>query len=221
MKANSKYLALTGLCLALSGAAQAQVVFDLNTLTNGNTPAGDAPWLRATFQNDGANTVKLTMENFLSSGEFVRFWGFNVEDSFIASLSASYVSGQTATFSKGNNFTNIQASTQAGLFDLLFEFPNAPPGQRFIGGETSVYKFTATGLTEDDFKVLSFPHPTNGSFYSAARLQGLPNDEGPNEGSGSIGAPIPEPAFYQMSGLLLLGGAGMFLRARRSRKNEA
>jgi hypothetical protein len=35
------------------------------------------------------------------------------------------------------------------------------------------------------------------------------------------GPPIPEPAFYQMSGLLLLGGAGMFLRARRARKNAA
>jgi hypothetical protein len=159
------------------------------------------------------------MQNFLSSGEFVRFWGFNVSDTILASgfstANVSFVSGDAAEgILVGSNVSNVQSSTQAGLFDIRFAYDNAPPANRFVGGETSVYTFTAAGLTENDFLAFSAPDGgVPGGWYTAARLQGLPNG-----GSGSIGA-IPEPAFYQMSGLLILGGLGA-LRMRKNRNRK-
>jgi len=200
--------------------ANAAVVFDVDTVTNGDTPAGTGPWLRATFEQTGANTVQLTMENFLSSGEFLVGWGFNVSDTILASgfnaTNVSFVSGDAAEgIQVGSNVSNVNNSTKAGLFDIVFSYDNAPPSARFVGGETSVYTFTAAGLTENDFLAFSAPEPPNvaGGWLTAARLQGLPNG-----GSGSIGA-IPEPAFYQMSGLLILGGLGA-LRMRKNRNRK-
>ena len=81
---------------ALPGLASAEVILTLNQIYNGATPAGAAPWARATFTDSGLNMVTLKMENLAtsSSAQFITNWTFNISDEgFLAGLSFDYDSG--------------------------------------------------------------------------------------------------------------------------------
>ncbi len=70
---------LVGLLLGFTVSAQA-LTFDLNYAFSGSSPSGTAPWLTATFADDGANTVVLTLQAHLATSEFVSEWAFNITD---------------------------------------------------------------------------------------------------------------------------------------------
>jgi hypothetical protein len=68
-----------GALLFSPAAARADLQFDLDIqFSNGDVPAGVAPWLRATVKQLDASNVELTLTNLLQDpDEFVRNWWFN------------------------------------------------------------------------------------------------------------------------------------------------
>lgn len=193
--------------LAVSAASSASVVFNLGDLINGSTPTGTPPYLTAIFETTGTDQVKLTMTNNMPTTNFVDDWVFNMNP--VVALNAVLASGNLATVTSGSDFTNGGANMKGGLFDLHFAWPtsNNDP-DRFVGGETTVYTLTGTGLTENSFVSLSVPDGNNpGGYYSAAHVQGFGS-------SGSIGTKVvPEPA--SLASLAL--GTLAFMRRRKAR----
>ncbi len=125
----------------------------------------------------------------LVGSEKVTGWYFNV-DPTLTSLAIDYVSGQVA--SATDHTQNDHKADGDGKYDILFEFPTS--GDVFGAGETSVWKFTATGLTANSFDFLSAPAGGHGPFLVAAHVQSI----GTSGGSGWItgekaDSAVPEP----------------------------
>lgn len=182
-----KIAALLG-ALALSTCASATVLtMNLGTGINGTTPyATDTmPWLSATFTDlgskNGVNVVQLVMTNklvnastSLPTGEYVGHWLFNIDPAF-TSFGVSYVSGYEAAVNIAQ--TVGSRAIKGGVFDIDFAGGTAK-ADRFTGGMTSVYDFSAAGLTAG-----AFAFTTNAGYYSAADIKGIGKGL-----SGSIGA---------------------------------
>ncbi len=203
--------------------AQATIItFDLDIEFSGAaSPAGTAPWLKATFEDSGVNMVTLTMDasGLQGSGEFVSGWYFN---STVVPLTESHQSGATGSFSQVANTADQTAGFKAdgdGFFDFKFEFGNGDLGPKDGGPLTSVYKLTGTGITANSFNTISHGGPANKTgFGSAAHVQGIAPDSN-NNTSGWIApsnppmaTPIPNAALLFGTGLLGLIG---FSRLRK------
>lgn len=184
------------------------------------------------FDNCGADCVQLTMTitgtsttEFIDGGSANFGWGFNFDPLLSASLTSlnfTHVSGNDAdSIQKSAN--NFKADGD-GDFDILFGW-DAATTSRFTLGSV-VYNITGiTGLDAADFNFASFCEQGcgNGSFFSAAHVQGI-GDNGALSvfiGDGDGGLPpviippvvIPEPASLALLGLGLASLAA--IRRRR------
>lgn len=194
----------------------ATVVLDLGTLINGSMPTGTPPFLTASFETVGVDTVQLTMTNNMPTSNFVDNWLFNTGSA--SPLTFTYVSGVVAlSATSGLDFSNGGSNMKAGLFDIEFHYPsqNSDPN-RFHGGEFSIYTITGSGLTENNFAVASVDDPgsppSSGGWMSAGHVQGFGSGQ-----SGSIGTTqaVPEPASITLLGL---GALSLALRRRAARR---
>ena len=183
------------------------------------------PYATATFQNNGVDNVKLTLDlTNLTSGEFVGEWLFNytgnantlgVVPAFPGELS-SVVTSDPQALTGGSNM-------KAGLFNVEFNFFTAANQNRFSGGESIILNLTGVGLSEDDFcresadelnRDGSIKNP--GGWVSAMDVQGIPSTNGTTSGSfgGVSCSSVPEP-----TGMAFLGGLAVlalpFLKRRR------
>lgn len=205
--------------LLVCGSTNAGViVYDLNIeFSGGVPPAGAAPWLRATFNDDNTpGSVRLLMEDVnLTDAEFVFEWLFNFDPSLDLSLLAFSAPSKTGTFTDPTINTNggVPNAFMAdgdGFFDIQFVF-GATDGAsiKFGSGDSVEYTITSgEAITASSFDVLSFMDGGQGEFVTAAKIGGI----GPNDGSGWV---TPEPATLS---LLVLGALAMGPRRRPRRR---
>ena len=198
---------------ATTQASHADVSFNLDTVINGDTPSGSAPWLTATFTTISGGVLVALDNNMASgSGQYITDLLFNTSisnpTSLVFSPSPSFLGPYTSlststTQSLAGNPTNLQA----GLFNIDMGF-----GSLFPGGTSVVFEILGTGLTENSFNVLSADGTGNpGGWLMAAEVQGIPIPGSTGTTSGSIGytnvSAVPEPEVYAMMGIgiLLMG----------------
>jgi hypothetical protein len=201
----------------IGSLALAQVTFNLNQeFSGGQAPGGPPPWLTATFTQNGANHVTLTLSaSGLTGTENVSEWDFNVTDAFVLNLtfSSETKSGtfNTPTISQGLNAFKADGD---GKYDISFGFTTGGVASKVFGaGETDTWDISAIGLTANDFNRLSAPDGGHGPFLTAAHVQ---NTTGAGSGgSGWISPSVPEPSATL---LVPLGGILAFLLRFRSKR---
>jgi hypothetical protein len=216
-----------GLCLTaltFASAANAAVIsYNLTTEFSGATaPVGPSPWATATIDDSfgGANTARLTMTAVnLTGSEFIAGWYFNLNPALNpTSLTFNQISSG-ATVTSVNTGVNAFQADGDGTFDILFNFSNAAGAGRFNDNESVVYDITYTSaLTAADFDFGSAPGGGNGTWRTAAHVQGIGTNA---QGSGWIGGnpggtPVPEPASLLLLGLGFAALGGRALKHRRA-----
>jgi hypothetical protein len=214
-------------------ADAASISFELDILFGSATPptpAGDAPWLIATFDDQGTpGSVLLTLDaTGLSGGNFVRGgsnggfgWGFNYDPAKVSTLGDLVFTPQSGTAAHVIHVGEDAFKADGdGYFDIRFSWSSS----NSLDGGTVQYLITGPGdLGAADFNFFSAPASGGGPgpFTSAAKIQGI----GPQDLSVWVGsanslippAQIPEPGAVALLGLGLLG-AGIVARLGRRRK---
>ena len=217
---------IAGALIAIGPAYGGSITMNLTEEFSGGTaPSGSPPWIQATFEDVGVDTVKLTMSDLTLAGnpnaEFVIDWLFNLDptlnptDLVFSALSVDAGSANTLALSDFTTGVDLFQANGDGLFDIMVAFDVSNPenqNKRFTAGDVVSVEITLAGLTADSFNFLSAMDGSPGTFFSAAQVGGI----GPNDESGWIGEPIPEPT----SGMLLLVGcfAGGLFAGRRKRR---
>lgn len=200
------------------------IVYNFNNVFSGSVnPGGSAPWVTATFQNDGSAGVLLTISGAdLAGSEKLDSVYFNVNPALSASIPNLTFSLQSS--SAGLAQPQISTGEDAfkadgdGKYDIKFAFGT---GQgTFNNGDSITYLVSGvTGLTADDFAYLSAPAGGSGPFYSAAHILGIsPNNSSvwvePSAGPIPQISMMPEPASFGFAGAALAGFVA--LRRRKS-----
>lgn len=209
-------IAVAALCASPSGAAGS--VFELGfEFSGGTAPDGPGPWLRATFIDDGGTGMYITLDSLLTGPtEFVNSntgWVFNFDPTLNPNLlDIDYFAGPYPNLAVVSMGVDAFKADGDGFFDISFNFPQSPPANRFNGSDSVTYHIAYPGvdLTNAHFTHPSTPGGGNGSFFSAAHVQGT----GGGGQSGWIGSQskVPEPTTLA---LLTLGGLAVLLRRRR------
>jgi MYXO-CTERM domain-containing protein len=209
--------------LAATTTAQAGLTLGLDTGTNGAFPVkidNSQPALSAIFDDVSLGTVNLTLDaTNLVASEFVVNWLFNttgIDATTLTITPMAPINAVADSISKSaTKSLNGAPQIQAGLFNIAFDFPtsNSNP-DRLAGGETQKYQITGTGLTSANF--LSLSAGSNGGWFSAARIQGIPGQVGSGSIAGNTVTVVPEPGTVISAGLGVLGLAVLRLRRRRA-----
>jgi hypothetical protein len=211
-----------------AATTSAEVIFSLDTPINGTFPVKADPLkpaLKATFKNDGANKVSLTLDANLLDDEFVVFWLFNYIGN-ANNLSVAGVFPDSILSVQTTDPKNLDGGSQvkAGLFNIQINFDTDPQGNRLNNTDSLTIPLIGAGITENDFSGLSIDKTTNptsaGGWYSAADIRGIPDgDDGTL--SGSIGAKpaaaVPEPSTVVLWSLMGVAGIGVGWWRKRSR----
>jgi len=216
---NNIFKFLFAIMLVTSTMPAVVYIYELDTEFSGGTdPVGPSPWAFASFQQVDPNTVQLELSNFnLTGSEFVGAWYLNFNDSLnVNNLNFNRVGGTAVADASISTGINAFKADGDGFFDILLDFPQKK-ADRFGAGDNIIYEITGVNLINPEmFNFGSAPGGGNGTWYSAAHVQGIGPDA---EASGWIGSgpgvPVPEPTTYLMLAAML--GIG-FLLTRKSRK---
>ena len=167
-----------------------------------------------------ANIFGVGLTKVASSGNFNYTVSLHAGDYFtLGSNTTKYyieqIQGVFQLFDSAHADTSITAPTNwkpKDNGDQMFGFTGNSDADRIDNpGSLSGFIFSSTAPSSWGFHFSYTTDPTLKSGITTAYYKGLPGENGfpPNS--------IPEPAFYQMSGLLLLGGLGA-MRMRKNRK---
>lgn len=205
-----KSAVIGALGLAIVTFSASALTVPLGYTFSGTSPSGTAPWATATF-TDVSGGVQLTISASLGSGEFISKMYFNVDSSLLSSLSFARIANGTPAANLSTPSVTIGEDANKadgdGYYDIYMAFATSGSG-RFQDGESIKFLITgAAGLDANDFNLQSVPGGGNGTYVSAAHVQGIPT----GEGSGWIGdgAPPPPSVPDGASTLMLLGLAVM------------
>ena len=211
------FLVAAAVITFLPVAANADI-YELGFAFSGAVPPdGPGPWLRAIISDAGSGDVYLTMQSLLTGPtEYVNSsgWLFNLDPSLDPDLlNISYSAGPYPNLAVVTTGVNFFQADGDGQYDISFNFPQAPPADRFNGSDEVTYLISYPGV---DLSNASFHWPSeepgpNGSYFTAAHVQGTGGGEG-SEWIGSQGK-IPEPTT-----LALLFSAGLMLTTSRFRR---
>ena len=209
-------------------AAQAEVIYNFGSggLINGTgfTPVttlfATASFTDVASSGNTAGYVKLVMNVFnnLPIGAYVNEWAFNLLGTSAIS-SASFMSGQSATFSNVNDGVNLPGVRG---FDFGFNFSTSD--HDLANGESSTYRLVGTNLTAASFLAATLP----GHVAAAVKVQGYNDNSAEYQQINyrvntttnvvtEIVVPMPEPSSIALFGLGILGLA--MLRRRSVSKN--
>lgn len=232
MRMRNGVLGAAAVLVLLAGSARASVLFQLDTIATGGTPA-NFPGVIATalFEDVDADTVRLTLTaSGLSGSEFITNWAFNLNpDTDAADLQVDLIS-QSDPLSEFVGFTAgpDAISDFSEDFDLDLTFENAGNNggvRRFQAGEEFVFEITLLGgLTATMFDALS--EGQNGPHFATyAHVQGIDGnpdsskvaDDDPSNPGDPSNPPIPEPSTLIVWSLLGLVAGGYKLARRGAR----
>jgi len=224
--------ASTALLLAFGTASAATLTLDFNNSFGNPGDADTAPpdgsdWLTAEFVDVAPGEVELTLTvGPIGIADIDQIY-FNLDPAmdpidltFTRDSGSGPNNAQTTISIDSDNSVdpNLQADGD-GVYDILFDFSNAPPSARFQAGETLVYTIedVADVLTVSSFNFLSAPSldplSTKGPFVAAAKVLStgsgtVPCAGGNGECSDWISTtpiPVPAAAWLFGSALGLLG----------------
>jgi hypothetical protein len=162
--------------------------------------------------------VNITNSNATAAGGKLTAIAFNNPGNKITGVTVSSTLSTMKTRLGHSAYNNNISASPWGSFDIGVGVGSSwlsggSPNGGIQRGNSATFTFNLTGTGLNTLTTNSFITTTNstGQFF-AARFRGFNNG-----GSDKVAGIIPEPAFYQMSALLLLGGTGMMM-ARRCKK---
>lgn len=191
---------------------QSDLLFNLDQVYTGSAaPQGTPPWITATFDNVGTNSVELTLTYSAmnaGSSDYINSWFFNFDPALeVLGLNIQLLSGVAA-----DPIIKSADGLRAGG-DLLFDIQLLFAANSFNPGDSSVFLITST-LDNQPIDALSFSFLSVNAlgvanYYSAANILGsgswIASATAQTPGPGPGPSPVPEPATAILLGLALAG----------------
>jgi hypothetical protein len=193
-------------------------VYDLSTEFSGaSEPVGPTPWATASFQDINSNTIQLDLSAVnLTGSEFIGAWYLNFNDDLdVNALNFNRIGGSTSATTDISTGSNLFKADGDGFFDILVDF-SKNVGERMTAGENLLFEISSVNpISSEMFNFGSAPGGGNGTWYSAAHVQGINGEDSGWIGSGP-GVAVPEPSTYLILGSML--GSVMLLAYRRRKR---
>jgi len=198
-------LAIAASCLIPTSSQADVYLYQIsNPYSSSTTPTGGAPWGIITFQDTVSNHVQLSIEAPSSLGsQFISQLNFNFDPtqlSLLNSLSITNTSGIVPKAIQAPD-SNAYSAGPSQKYDFQIDFTTANnASKRLIGGTSSYFDITGTGLTASMFNFTN--EKGMGPFITAVHIQNIP------VGDGSVWASngevqVPEPSTYVLMGSFL------------------